>query len=110
MTETRMHFASAVYHQRIVACGGVVGQKTSQSCEIFNPLSQAWAIYTPMLLARAHFALSMVGNTLYIVGGVNAATGDYDSIEYYEDYVNATFLMYQKLAKPCAGFVTISIP
>jgi N-acetylneuraminic acid mutarotase len=87
MLQPRYLFGASAVNGRIYAAGGLGGTGGGQfanDVEVYNPLSNSWAVDGPFTSPRYSFGLAGIGNTLYAVGGETLAGGTVSTVEAYD--------------------------
>lgn len=79
----RMSHMSAAIGDKIYVIGGGNGSERYGSGEVFNISTKAWSAVAPMAHARSGFATLVVGNTLMVLGGLDAEQV-FQSVELYQ--------------------------
>jgi N-acetylneuraminic acid mutarotase len=81
MLTPRSNFAAAVYNNKIYVMSGIVGVAPAVNCGVYNyilagtneeydPVTNAWVTKTPMPTPRRDLQANVVGNSIYLIGGI----------------------------------------
>jgi hypothetical protein len=66
---------------RFLVLGGWSGVEYLASCEAYDPQTDQWEAFPPMLQARSNFAVWLLGGCVIVAGGVGADDQPLDSVE-----------------------------
>ena len=76
LTVEREGSATAIYGDRIALVGGHdSNERNMTSCDLFDPVTDAWSVCSSMHVGRSGFGLAAVDDRLFAIGGVNLLLG-----------------------------------
>ena len=93
LPEARFHLTASLARGRVFAIGGLRGTKSS--AEVWSaPLGAdgalgAWALATPLPDTRSHHAACVVGDAVYVLGGLRGDPTDDDHVRDLDDVLRA---------------------
>jgi len=80
--------------KRIYVFGGFMGTYlySSNLTQVYDPETNVWSTGTPMPTPRSRFAVAVVNDVLYIIGGGASVTYQYTPIEYIPEFPSCVIL------------------
>jgi len=97
MPTPRMHFAIAVYQNKIYCIGGYTSDGVTGLNEVYDPATDTWETKTSMPTARRRLTANVVGDKIYVIcpEGTNYVYyPDLDSWDTKEPVPSPSFLRY----------------
>ncbi|XP_020677298.1 influenza virus NS1A-binding protein-like [Dendrobium catenatum] len=74
-----------VLNEKLFVMGGYDGGKMVSSVEIYDPRANAWMPGEPMKCNRGYGASALLGNSVFIIGGIENGENMIETIECYEE-------------------------
>ncbi len=84
MKEKRGGFAMVAFEKKLYAFGGDGPRSALSSVECYDPDKKFWSIANPMSTTRVYPAASVLGNRIYVCGGMNKHHRELRSCERYD--------------------------
>ncbi|KAL0912002.1 hypothetical protein M5K25_017943 [Dendrobium thyrsiflorum] len=85
MITSRGCHSMTVLNEKLFVMGGYDGDKMVSTVEIYDPRANAWMPGEPMKCNRGYGASALLGNSVFIIGGIENGENMIETIECYEE-------------------------
>ncbi|KAL2926638.1 Influenza virus NS1A-binding protein [Bienertia sinuspersici] len=72
-------------NEKLYAIGGYDGTQMVPTVEVFEPRVGSWMMLEPMKYARGYMGSVTLGNTIYVIGGMQENGEILDTVECYSE-------------------------